>query len=221
MVHQNNADSPKQGTFVNNINQYEKALLSDMNKRRSNAQMEQWLILSDNIVYVRSKDSDIVNGIDIKPIDYREHKRIYRKMGKERGERIDIDFGESPEVMKSRYMDVYDNIYAEVVMTSRFDENVDLSTTYLGRIDMKRDEVMKAEESFPVSEQGFVMGKLMNGEELQILLDTGASKSYMSKSYYLRCKSLHSLPKFASKTQRIQVGNGQYVGVFICYTHYC
>ena len=212
LVPQNNADSPKQGMFVNNINQYEKALLSNKNKRRSNAQMEQWSILSDNIVYVRSKDNDIVNGIDIKPIDYREHKRIYRKMGKEGGERIDIDFGESPEVMKSRYMDAYDNIYAEVVMTSRFDENVDLSTTNLGRIDMKRGEVMKAEESFPISEQGF-MGKLMNGEECQILLDMGTSKSYMSKSYYLRCKSLHNLPKFASKTQRIQVGNGQYVGV--------
>ena len=109
-------------------------------------------------------------------------------------------------------MDVYDEIYAEIV-TSRFDENVDLSTTYLGRIDMKREEVMKAEEHFPILEQGFVMGKLLNGEESQIQLDTGASKSYISKCYYLRCKSLHNLPKFASKTQRIQVGNGQYVGV--------
>ena len=109
-------------------------------------------------------------------------------------------------------MDVYDDIYAEIVMTSRFDENIDLSMTYLGRIDMKREEVMKAEESFPISEQGFVMGKLLNGEECQILLDTGASKSYMSKSYYLRCKSLHNLPKFTLKTERIQVGNGQYVG---------
>ena len=35
----------------------------------------------------------------------------------------------------------------------------------------------------------------------------------MSKSYYIHCKSLHSLPKFASKTQRIQVGNGQFVSV--------
>ena len=35
----------------------------------------------------------------------------------------------------------------------------------------------------------------------------------MSKSYYLSCKLLHNLPKFASKMQRIQVGNGQYVGV--------
>ena len=112
-------------------------------------------------------------------------------------------------------MDVYDKIYAEVVMTSRFDENVDLSTTYLGRINMKREDVMKAKESFPISEQGFVMGKLLNGEECQILLDTGASKSYMSKSYYLRCKSLHNLPKFASNTQRIQVGSGQYVGVLL------
>ena len=53
----------------------------------------------------------------------------------------------------------------------------------------------------------------MDEEECQMLLDTGASKSYMSKSYYLRCKTLHDLPKFASKTQRIQLGNGQYVGV--------
>ena len=35
----------------------------------------------------------------------------------------------------------------------------------------------------------------------------------MSNSYFMRCKSLHSLPKFTSTTRRIQVGNGQYVGV--------
>ena len=35
----------------------------------------------------------------------------------------------------------------------------------------------------------------------------------MSKSFYLKCKCLHALPKFGSNTQKIQVGNGQYVGV--------
>ena len=49
-------------------------------------------------------------------------------------------------------------------------------------------------------------------------LDTGASKSFLSKIHYLRCKSLHSLPKVASKTQRIQVGNGQYVSVLFIIT---
>ena len=126
---------------------------------------------------------------------------------------MNIDFAESPDVLKAKYMDVYEDIFAEVVTTNRFDENVDLSTTYLGKIDMKREDIMKGEESFPISEQGFVIGKVLNGEECQILLDTGVSKSYMSKSYYLRCKALHDLPKFVSKTQRIQVGNGQYVGV--------
>ena len=45
------------------------------------------------------------------------------------------------------------------------------------------------------------------------MLETEASKSFTSKSHYLQCKSLHSLPKFTSKTQRIQVGNGQYVSI--------
>ena len=35
----------------------------------------------------------------------------------------------------------------------------------------------------------------------------------MSKSFYMRCKSLHTLPKFATTTQKIQVGNGQCIGI--------
>ena len=56
----------------------------------------------------------------------------------------------------------------------------------------------KAEESFPMSEQGYNVGKLLDGTECQILLDVGARKSFISKSHYMHCKSLHSLPKFTS-----------------------
>ena len=35
----------------------------------------------------------------------------------------------------------------------------------------------------------------------------------MLKSFYIQCKSLHTLTKFASITQRIQVGNSQCVTV--------
>ena len=95
----------------------------------------------------------------------------------------------------------------------RFNENSDLSTTYLGRLNKTRNDKLKAEESFPISEHGYTLGKLLGETECQLLLDTGTSKSFMSKSFYMRCKLLHSLPKFASKTQRIQVGNGQCVTV--------
>ena len=46
-------------------------------------------------------------------------------------------------------MDVYEEVFAEVVTTNRFDENIDLSTTYLDKIGMRREDVMKADESFP------------------------------------------------------------------------
>ena len=114
---------------------------------------------------------------------------------------------------KARYLDVYEDIYAEMVCASKFDENSDLSMTYLGQTNMNRSTRIKVEERFPITGQGFASGKLLDGMERQVLLDTGATKSYMSKSYYLRCKTLHALPKFSSNKQRIQVGNGQYVSL--------
>ena len=100
-----------------------------------------------------------------------------------------------------------------MVYTNRFDENSDLSTTYLGQTKITRETKIKAEESFPITGHGFTLGNLLDGTGCQILLDTGTTKSYMSKSFYLRCRCLHTLPKFASHTKRIQVGNRQYVGV--------
>ena len=89
-----------------------------------------------------------------------------------------------------------EGIQSEAVSTTGFDENLDLSTTYLGRTDITRASKIKAEVSFPISRQGYTLGKLLDGTGYQILLDTVASKSFMSKSHYLHCKPLHSLPKF-------------------------
>ena len=123
--------------------------------------------------------------------------------------------------MKADYLDVDEGVYAEVISTDRFDEDTNLSTAYLGQVNMTRDTEVKAEESFPITARGYTRGHLLDGTDCEILIDTGASKSYMSKSYFLRCKNLHVMPKFMSTTRRIQVGNGQYVGVFFCYTSGC
>ena len=128
-------------------------------------------------------------------------------------ETLDIDFRIYPDILKPKYLDVYESVYAEMVYANKFNENSDLSTTYLGQTKMTRDTKIKAEERIPITGQKFPSGKLLDGTDCQILSDTGATKSYMSKSYYLQCKTLHALPKFSSNTQRIQVGNGQYVSV--------
>ena len=85
--------------------------------------------------------------------------------------------------------------------------------SYLGQIDMTRDTKVKAEENFSITSCSYTKGKLKDGMECDILVDTGASKTYMSKSYFMRCRCLHSLLRFTSTTTRIQVGNGQYVSV--------
>ena len=150
---------------------------------------------------------------NIDTLDYRHHNELYHKLKGEERETLDIDFGIYPDVLRLKYLDVYEAVYAEMVHANKFNENSDLSMTYLGQIKMMRDTKIKAEERFPITGQGFTSGKLLDGTECQILLDTEATKSYMSKSYYLGCKTLHALPKFSSNTQRIQVGNGQYVSV--------
>ena len=77
---------------------------------------------------------------------------------------------------------------------------------------MTRDMIIK-EEKFPISGQGYTNSKLLGNTECSRLIDTGVSKSYMSKSYYMQCKSLHTLPKFASSMQRVQVCNRQCVAI--------
>ena len=78
---------------------------------------------------------------------------------------------------------------------------------------MTWEDSFKIEEKFSIIVQGYTVGRLLGGTKCHMLLDTGASKSFMSKSNYLHCKSLHLLLKFVSKTQRIQVGNGHYMSI--------
>ena len=118
-------------------------------------------------------------------MDYRDYKELYLKLREEKRETLDIDFGLYPDIIKSRYLDVYEGVYAEMVYANKFNENSDLSTTYLGQTKMTRDTKIKAEERFPFTGKGFASGKILDGMECQILLATGATKSYMSKSYYL------------------------------------
>ena len=85
--------------------------------------------------------------------------------------------------LKEEYFDRYEGIYTEISQATKFDESTDLSTKYRQK-DIIRDMIIKAEENFPISAQGYTNGKLLDNTECSVLIDTGASKSYMSKSYY-------------------------------------
>ena len=198
---------------IQDDNPYKKVVLNKVFKEEDKSpEMRNWSIFSDNVRYVQH-DQVTLHNLNIDTLDYRDHKDLYLKLREEKRETLDIDFGLYPDIIKSRYLDIYEGVYAEMVHANKFNENSGLSMMHLGQTKMMRDTKIKAKERFPITGQGFASGKLLDGMKCQILLDTGATKSCMSKSYYLQCKTLHALPKFSSNTQRIQVGNGQYVSV--------
>ena len=163
--------------------------------------MRNWSIFNDNVRYIQHEQMT-PHQLNIDTLDYRHHKELYFKLKGEERETLHVDLGIYPNILKSKYLDVYEDVYAEMVYANKFNENSDLSTTYLGQTKMTRDTKVKAEGNFPITSHVFASGKLLNGTECQILLDTGATKSYMSKSYYLQCKALHALPKVSSSTQK-------------------
>ena len=194
------------------INPYKELIVNNAEKIEPlMAQMEQWSILSNILNYVQhSRLNSMNHTLDIKAVD----KYKYRP-SKDSREFKELDFDTTTQKLQEEYMDIYEGIHSEVVSSKRFDKNSDISTTYLGRVNKEIQNTLKAEESFPISEHGYTLGRLLDGTECQLLLDTGASKSFMSKSFYMQCKPLHSLPIFVSRTQTMQVGNGQCVSVLL------
>ena len=93
--------------------------------------MEQWLILSNVLNYVQhSRFHSMKCTLDIKAVIKYKHKP-----STEDGEFKELGFGTMPQKLQEEYMDIYEGIQSEMVSSNRFDENSDLSTTYLGRVD--------------------------------------------------------------------------------------
>ena len=89
-------------------------------------QMEQWSILCNDLNYVQhSKFNSINHTLNVRPVN---RYRVKPDIGKEFKE---IDFGTVPQNLQEEYLDMYEGIQSDIVSSSRFDENSDISTTYL------------------------------------------------------------------------------------------
>ena len=136
-------------------NPYKKVVLNKVfRKEDKSPEMRNWSIFSDKFRYVQHEQKTPPK-LDIDTLDYRCHKELYFKLKEEERETLDIDFGMYPDILKSKYLDVYEGVYTEMVYANKFNENSDLSTTYLGQTKMTRDTKIKAEEKFSITSQGF------------------------------------------------------------------
>ena len=92
-------------------------------------QMEQWSILSNLLNYVQhTKFNSMSHSLTIKPVNR------YKVKPNEEKEFREVDFGTNSQNLQAEYLDVYEGIQSDIVSSSRFDENSDISMTYLGKI---------------------------------------------------------------------------------------
>ena len=127
-------------------NPYKKVVLNKVFREEDKSpEMRNWSIFYDNVRYIQHEQKT-PHKLNIDTLDYRQHKELYLKLKGEERETLDIDFGIYPDILKSKYLDMYKGVYAEMVYANKFNEHSDLSTMYLGQTKMARDTKIRAEE---------------------------------------------------------------------------
>ena len=120
------------------INPYKELIVDNVEKIEPlMTQMEQWSILSNVLHYIQYDGHHTMNhNLSIRAMN--KYKNIPET--KEEKEFTKLDFASMPQKLCEEYLDIYEGIQSEIVNTTRFDENSDLSTTYLDRSDKARND---------------------------------------------------------------------------------
>ena len=170
--------------------------------------MDQWSVFMENLRY--TVPGTPAPGFDIQGqgcLDF-SPERVNRMDQAQDVSMAPLEFQHRPI---SEYLDRYDGITPELNVNMEYDDAVDVTTTYLGHESLKITDTFRPEQAFPIYSNCHTWGQFIGGGMLDILLDTGASKSYMSKGFYMRHPHLHKYPKFNSTVKNLQVGNGELV----------
>ena len=77
-------------------------------------------------------------------------------------------------------------------------------------VDVSEKSTFLPEYSFPFDPKSNTEGILPNGEKFKILIDTGATRSYVAYTFYLESDYLCSLPKYKPARSRVYMGNGEW-----------
>ena len=98
--------------------------------------MEQCSILSNVINYVQySKNSKDFHTMNVGPVNNKKLNRVLKDKNKD-NITLRVDLVDILNGSKEEYLDRYEGVISEILHTTRFDENTDLSKTYLEKLRM-------------------------------------------------------------------------------------
>ena len=93
-------------------NTYQKAILTENDKKKNPTQIKEWSILSDHVKYVMSDGSETFHKLNIDQMNYRHERGLYKELQEKELLSADVNFSRRPEKLKAEYLDVYEGVYA-------------------------------------------------------------------------------------------------------------
>ena len=108
----------------------------------------------------------------------------------------------------------FDEVSCCIKTTAYYDDTNDVSTTYLGTYHAgDKPRAFNFENHIPMDGRGIARANHMDQTPLKLFFDSGATRSYLSHTYYKATKALHYLPKFTTTCTGIKIGNGSIIQV--------
>ena len=113
----------------------------EINVNFNTSLMRPWSLLSDFIHYVQCNRNVIdYYKLDINALEPKDHKTIFEKLEEDDSQVIGLDFGDTLEKLKGKYLDVYEGVRSDILYTTKFDENSDSGTIYLSKVNISRSD---------------------------------------------------------------------------------
>ena len=166
-------------------------------------EMSEWSVLNTKMHYVQHP-RQAENSLLYSKCEDKIEQGILDKVAKP--ELVDMSVGENS--VKEVFCDQFEEVQNFLHLSDAFNDARDVSTTYLGTDQVMLKDHFQPECSFPIYSNSHTWGQLMGGQPFDMILDSGASKCYMSTEFYKKNPQLHKLPKYKTMVKELRMGNG-------------
>ena len=96
-------DNPYQNTLITG----HENKIEQRDQKGNPAQMKEWSILSDHVKYITSDRSKTFNNLSIDQLNHRQDAKLYRELQEKESLNAHVNFGGSPDKLKTEYLDLY------------------------------------------------------------------------------------------------------------------
>ena len=97
---------------------------------------------------------------------------MYKQIKGENRTCQEVDFDNMTDQLYTDCLDKYESFQVKIHQVSQFHESSDISKTYLSKVNTSEENVLKAQEHFPLTDQSTTIRTLLDGTDCsQVILN--------------------------------------------------